>query len=47
MVLLKTNDRGLKKYVCVRSYLVIYLNENNMPLNKDPIQLTAKETFKI
>lgn len=41
------NEQGNKKYACVRKYLIMFLDENNYPLHKIPLQFTAKGTFQI
>lgn len=41
------DEKGVKKYTCARRYLLMFLDQNNEPLHKDPIQLTAKGTFQV
>lgn len=41
------DDKGQKKYSCVRRYLIVFVDENNRPLHEDPIQLTAKGYFQM
>lgn len=40
------DDKGFRKYVCARRYLVLFLDDNNKPLHTEPIQLTAKGVFQ-
>lgn len=41
------DEKGLKKYICARRFLLIFLDTNNKPLHNDPIQLTAKGVFQV
>lgn len=42
-----TDEHGIRKYTCVRRYLLVFMDENNKPLHTTPIQLTAKGTFQV
>lgn len=41
------DEKGNKKYSCIRRYLLLFLDENNEPLHDQPLQLTARGMFQI
>lgn len=41
------DSEGKKKYSCVRRYLILFVDKDNKPLHKVPIQLTAKGVFQV
>lgn len=41
------DDKGQKKYLCARRYLIIFIDGKNKPLHEYPIQLTAKGIFQV
>lgn len=41
------DEKGYKKYTCIRRYLLLFLDENNEPLHNQPLQLTARGMFQI
>lgn len=41
------DEKGEKKYTCARRFLMLFIDENNKLLHKNPIQLTAKGVFQV
>lgn len=41
------DEKGNKRYFCIRRYLLLFLDENNEPLHEKPVQLTAKGNFQV
>ena len=40
------NDKKDETHVCVRKYMILFVDENNNPLHEIPVQLTAKGCFQ-
>lgn len=41
------DEKGNKKYTCIRRYLLLFIDENNEPLHNQLLQLTARGMFQI
>lgn len=41
------DEKGNRLYICIRRYLLLFLDENNEPLHKHPVQLTARGNFQV
>lgn len=42
----KKNSNHQPLFVCVRRYLIMFVDKNGIPLHEEPIQLTARGTFQ-
>ena len=40
------NDKKDETYLCVRKYMILFVDEDNKPLHQVPLQLTAKGCFQ-